>query len=167
MAGSLIKEAAHSYAKPLRHIIEAIFQAKYQPDERSVDFEREDIVAFASELNVNLPKNMGIIYLPNIVLTTYPAPREHFCGSRLSGCPPNKIALAWRGVAPYSRQIGGTLSLPQRCSQQPGAKDAAEWLPPLNRCWFVRTIIRIKRRYRLMVDRRERNALASVLGQCE
>ena len=46
------------------------------------------------------------------------------------------------------------------------AKDAAEWLPPLNRCWFVRTIIRIKRRYRLTVDRRERDALASVLGQC-
>ena len=80
MAGSLIKEAAHSYAKPLRHIIEAIFQAKYQPDERSVDFEREDIVAFASELNVNLPKNLGdLIYsfryrtdLPAGILSTAP-----------------------------------------------------------------------------------------------
>ena len=46
-------------------------------------------------------------------------------------------------------------------------KDAAEWLPPLNRCWFVRTIIRIKRRYGLTVDRRERDALATVFGQCQ
>ena len=41
------------------------------------------------------------------------------------------------------------------------------WLPPLNRCWLVRTIIRIKRRYGLTVDRQERRALASVLRQCE
>lgn len=45
-----------------------------------MDFEREDIVAFASELNVKLPKNLGdLIYsfryrtdLPNSILSTAP-----------------------------------------------------------------------------------------------
>ncbi len=44
-------------------IIEAIFHAKYHPGQRVVAFEREDIVTFASELNIRLPKNLGdVIY---------------------------------------------------------------------------------------------------------
>lgn len=44
-------------------IIEAIFHARHEPGRREVDFEREDIVRFASDLNVRLPKNLGdLIY---------------------------------------------------------------------------------------------------------
>ena len=40
-------------------IIEAIFHAKYRAGQRVVAFEREDIVRFASRLNIRLPKNLG------------------------------------------------------------------------------------------------------------
>ena len=40
-------------------IIEAIFHANYQPGQRAVDFERDDLVTFASRLNTGLPKNLG------------------------------------------------------------------------------------------------------------
>ena len=60
-----------------------------------------------------------------------------------------------------------TLASPRLNRHEKRAKDAAEWLPPLNHCWFVRTIIRTKRRYRLTVDRRERDALETVLEQCQ
>ena len=44
-------------------IIEAIFHANYQPGQRAVDFERDDLVTFASRLNTGLPKNLGdVIY---------------------------------------------------------------------------------------------------------
>ena len=44
-------------------IIEAIFRAKYNRGQREVDFEREDIVTFASALDIRLPKNLGdLIY---------------------------------------------------------------------------------------------------------
>ena len=44
-------------------IIEAIFRAKYASGRREVAFERDDIVTFASELNIKLPKNLGdLIY---------------------------------------------------------------------------------------------------------
>jgi len=44
-------------------IIEAVFHAKFKRGQRQVDFERQDIVAFASKLNVGLPKNLGdLIY---------------------------------------------------------------------------------------------------------
>ncbi len=44
-------------------IIEAIFGAKYERGQREVDFEREDIVTFAAELGIDLPKNLGdVVY---------------------------------------------------------------------------------------------------------
>ena len=46
-----------------------------------------------------------------------------------------------------------------------GDKDAADWLPERNRCWFVETVIQVKRKYLLSVDERERAALEEVLTQ--
>lgn len=40
-------------------IIERIFLSKFKPGMRQVDFEREDIVRFGSQLKVGLPKNLG------------------------------------------------------------------------------------------------------------
>jgi hypothetical protein len=40
-------------------IIEKIFQSKFKPGMREVDFEREDITTFAKKLRVRLPKNLG------------------------------------------------------------------------------------------------------------
>ena len=64
MAGGLI-ERRPPIPSPNRYaaIIEAIFHAKYERGHRAVDFAREDIVTFASALNVSLPKNLGdLIY---------------------------------------------------------------------------------------------------------
>jgi Protein of unknown function (DUF1524) len=42
-------------------------------------------------------------------------------------------------------------------------KDAAQWLPPANRAWYVETQINIKAKYGLGVTAAERNALTRVL----
>ena len=44
--------------------------------------------------------------------------------------------------------------------------DAADWLPPVNRCWFAGRIVAVKRKYRLTVDRLEAAALERVLSDC-
>ena len=46
------------------------------------------------------------------------------------------------------------------------ALDAAEWLPPMNRCWFAGRVVAVKRKYGLTVDRREAAALERVLSGC-
>ena len=44
-------------------IIERIFESKFRPGLREIDFEREDIVTFGKKLKINLPKNLGdLIY---------------------------------------------------------------------------------------------------------
>ena len=63
--------------------------------------------------------------------------------------------------------INLTLSTPKVNRFEKGAKDAADWLPEINRCWFARTVVEVKTKYGLTVDYRERDALQSVLSDCD
>ena len=45
-------------------------------------------------------------------------------------------------------------------------KDAAGWIPPRSQCWFARTVIKVKRKYGLTVDRKEKRALEGILKGC-
>ncbi len=60
-----------------------------------------------------------------------------------------------------------TLASPALNRHQKVAKDAADWLPAQNRCWFANQIITVRRAYDLSIDRREANALDRVLAACE
>ena len=44
--------------------------------------------------------------------------------------------------------------------------NAAQWLPPMNQCWFAARIVAVRLKYRLTVDRREADALDRVLSGC-
>ena len=62
-----------------------------------------------------------------------------------------------------------TLAAPEvnRCSGNGKcAYDAAEWLPPMNRCWFAARVVAVKFKYSLTVDRDEAIALQRVLSDC-
>ena len=59
-----------------------------------------------------------------------------------------------------------TLAAPHLNRAVKRAKDAAEWLPAMNRCWFAHRVLAVKAKYALTVDRREAAALTQVLSQC-
>ena len=48
-----------------------------------------------------------------------------------------------------------TLAAPGLNRHEKGGKDAAEWLPARNRCWFAATVVAVWRAYGLTIDRRE------------
>ncbi len=60
-----------------------------------------------------------------------------------------------------------TLASPGLNRNQKRAKDAADWMPAQNRCWFANQIITVRRAYNLTIDRREANALDGVLATCD
>ena len=60
-----------------------------------------------------------------------------------------------------------TLASPSVNRHQKIARDAAEWLPERNRCWFAARVVAVRQRYRLTIDRREAEALDRVLSACE
>ena len=59
-----------------------------------------------------------------------------------------------------------TLASPSVNRHQKVAKDAAEWLPKLNRCWYVARTIQVRREYGLTIDRAEADAIDRVLAGC-
>ena len=46
------------------------------------------------------------------------------------------------------------------------AKDAADWFPEHNRCWFAGRVLAVKLEYGLSVDPQEAAALEAVLKAC-
>lgn len=69
--------------------------------------------------------------------------------------------------AQFARDLRNlTLASPQVNRHQKSGKDAGEWLPTRNQCWFVGRVLEVKRAYGLTVDRREAAALERVLSRC-
>ena len=69
------------------------------------------------------------------------------------------------------RQFAGdmcnlTLSDPYLNRDVKGAKDAADWTPDENRCWFAWRVIDVRLTYSLTIDRREADALDAILATC-
>lgn len=60
-----------------------------------------------------------------------------------------------------------TLAAPAVNRYQKSGKDAAEWVPTRNRCWFAARVVEVRRAYALTVDRREAAALERILAGCE
>ena len=59
-----------------------------------------------------------------------------------------------------------TLASPTVNRYEKSGKDAADWTPARNRCWFAGRVLDVKRAYRLTVDRREAAALEHILSRC-
>lgn len=59
-----------------------------------------------------------------------------------------------------------TLASPSVNRAQKSGKDAAEWLPDLNRCWFADRVLEVKLSYSLTVDPAERDVLEGLLMEC-
>ena len=59
-----------------------------------------------------------------------------------------------------------TLASPEVNRRQKLGKDAADWIPERNRCWFAARVVEVKRVYGLSVDRAEAEALENILRGC-
>ena len=59
-----------------------------------------------------------------------------------------------------------TLASPKVNRHQKSGKDAGEWLPDRNRCWFAGRVLDVKLAYGLTVDRREAATLDRILSRC-
>ncbi len=59
-----------------------------------------------------------------------------------------------------------TLASPRLNRNVKGAKDAGEWLPENNQCWYVHTIVQVKKEYDLTVDPIESVVLDRLLMEC-
>ena len=59
-----------------------------------------------------------------------------------------------------------TLAAPSVNRGQKSGKDAAEWLPTHNKCWFAARVVEVRRAYGLTIDQAEARALEKILAGC-
>ena len=59
-----------------------------------------------------------------------------------------------------------TLAAPALNRHEKSGKDAADWVPERNRCWFAQTVVDVRRSYGLTIDEREMRALERILVGC-
>ena len=59
-----------------------------------------------------------------------------------------------------------TLASPSVNRHQKVAHDPAQWLPDLNRCWYVNRVVQVRLEYDLTIDRAEAEAIDRVLTGC-
>ena len=59
------------------------------------------------------------------------------------------------------------LASPDVGRHQKRAKDAAEWLPTRNRCWFAARVVEVRRAYDLTIDWLEAATLELILRECK
>ncbi len=62
--------------------------------------------------------------------------------------------------------INLTLASPSVNRHQKSGRDAAEWIPDLNQCWFANRVVEVRQKYDLTIDERERDALEDILSGC-
>ena len=60
-----------------------------------------------------------------------------------------------------------TLASPRVNRHDKSGKDAAEWVPVRNSCWFAARVVEVRRAYVLTVDQREAEALERILSGCD
>ena len=59
-----------------------------------------------------------------------------------------------------------TIAGPSVNRHQKSGKDAADWMPSMNRCWFASRVVAVRLKYGLTIDRREAETLERVLSKC-
>ena len=65
-----------------------------------------------------------------------------------------------------SDPINLMLAPPEVTRTQKADKDAADWLPESNRCWFANSVVTVRQKYHLTIDQREADALEAVISAC-
>ena len=67
----------------------------------------------------------------------------------------------------FARDLDNLTLASSAVNQRKGGKDAADWVPQHNQCWFAARVVAVKRKYGLTFDQREASALRRILARCD
>ena len=140
-----------------------------QEEDRCTPYSSADY-AYPQMLEVQIvPETGGRIYSPYTGETFTRADEvdiEHIVARSEAHDSGLCAADSFTRLAFASDMLNLTFADPHVNREQKAAKDVAEWLPEMNRCWFVNRVVAVKRRYGLSMDAREAAAARSLLESC-
>ena len=139
------------------------------PEHRCSPYDRKRDYPYPQSVEGDIVRGLGAVYGPytdRCFATTGDTDIEHVVAT--SEAHDSGLCRADRATRKrFARDLRNlTLASPGVNRHEKSGKDAGEWLPDRNRCWFAGTVLEVKRSYRLSVDAREAAALEAVLRQC-
>ncbi|MCY4288300.1 MAG: excalibur calcium-binding domain-containing protein [Aestuariivita sp.] len=139
------------------------------PENRCSPYERKRDYTYPQSIERRIAQSLGAIYSPytnTCYSDTGMTDIEHMIS--LSEAHDSGLCAASRqDRAQFASDIRNlTLASPALNRHQKGGRDAGEWLPEMNRCWFANRVVEVRLAYGLTIDRREANRLEEVLRSC-
>ena len=139
------------------------------PEHRCSPYDKRDY-PYSQALEREIVQQLGAVYEPYTgacfrsrhevdiehIVATSEAHDSGLCDR--DGVTRERFASDLRNLALASPDVG---------RHQKRDKDAAEWLPDRNRCWFAARVVEVRRAYDLTIDWLEAAALELILRECK
>ncbi len=140
------------------------------PESRCSEYNRKRDYKYPQSVELEIIASIGKIYSPytgRCFQTRFETDIEHIIA--MSEAHDSGLCAADRETrSRFARDIRNlTLASPQVNRHQKRHKDASEWLPELNKCWFAARVLEVRKAYGLTIDVREAAAIDHVLAKCE
>ena len=132
------------------------------PEEWCAPYDRKRDYSYSQTVERRIVERMGMIYGP-YTGTCFDSMRQTDIEHLVATSEAHDSGLCGRDLATKRRFASDlrnlTLAAPAVNRHEKGGKDAAEWMPEKNKCWFAATVVRVKQAWGLTVDRKEKAAL--------
>ena len=140
------------------------------PEARCAPYDKKRDYPYPQSVEDDVVRELGAVYGPytgTCFRSTRETDIEHLVAA--SEAHDSGLCAADRATrARFARDLRNlTLASPAVNRHEKRGKDAGEWMPARNRCWFAARVVEVKRAYGLTVDRREAAALERVLRSCK
>ena len=137
------------------------------PEERCAPYDRADY-RYPRTVEAAIVRELGDVYGP-YSCTSFASTREteieHMIA--LSEAHDSGLCAADRDTRRrFARDLLNLTVAAPAVNRSKAARDAAEWLPDSNRCWFAGRVVGVRKAYGLTIDRREAQVLEAVLSGC-
>ena len=138
------------------------------PEERCAPYDSDDY-RYPQSVENDIVRDLAGIYSP-YTCESFDSTRETDIEHIVARSEAHDSGLC--GADPETRTrfardlLNLTLASPTLNRREKVARDAAEWQPDQNRCWFAQRVLDVRLRYDLTIDQAEAEALDGILGSC-
>ena len=139
------------------------------PENRCSPYDKRRDYPYPQSIEPDIVRRLGGVYGP-YTGTCFASSRETDIEHIVATSEAHDSGLCARDRAVRARFAADlrnlTLASPRVNRHQKSGKDAAEWLPVRNRCWFAARVVEVRRAYDLTINPREAVVLEQILAEC-
>ena len=132
-------------------------------EHRCSDYDKKRDYPYPQSVERDIVGELGAVYGP-YTGTCFASTRETDIEHIVAASEAHDSGLCVADAATkarFSRDLRNlTLASPRVNRHEKSGRDAAEWLPARNRCWFAWRVVEVRRAYALTIDRREAAAVS-------